>query len=97
MFLHLGGQYLLHQSEILGIFDLDNTSWAHKTRDFLATAQKQDRVVTVTMQLPRSFVLAQKKGENPTIYISDRSSATLRKRLEGGWDEEMALQGDPAR
>ena len=35
MYLHLGQSTLLQERDILGIFDLDNASWAYKTREFL--------------------------------------------------------------
>ena len=35
MYLHLGQSVAVPHREILGIFDLDNASWAYKTREFL--------------------------------------------------------------
>ena len=32
MYLHLGQSVVIPQGEILGIFDLDNASWAYRTR-----------------------------------------------------------------
>ncbi|MFI3249415.1 MAG: DUF370 domain-containing protein [Eubacteriales bacterium] len=82
MFLYLGGGVFLKESELIGIFDLDNSSWAHKTREFLASAQKCGEVVSLSDQLPRSFVVAQRQGKRK-IYISERYPSTLSKRFEG--------------
>ena len=35
MYLYLGQSVVLPHREILAIFDLDNASWAYKTREFL--------------------------------------------------------------
>ena len=42
MYLHLGQSVAVPHREILGIFDLDNASWAYKTREYAGerTGQK---------------------------------------------------------
>ena len=60
MYLHLGQSVVIPQGEILGIFDLDNASWAYRTREFLDRAQQEGRVVPVSEDLPRSYVLARR-------------------------------------
>ena len=82
MYLHLGQSVVVPQREVLAIFDLDNASWAYKTREFLERAEQEGRAVWLTEDLPRSFILAG-EGENlPTVYISPLSTAVLRKRME---------------
>ena len=39
MYLHLGQSVVIPDSDILGIFDLDNASWAYKTRELLERAE----------------------------------------------------------
>ena len=82
MYLHLGQSVVVHQKDILGIFDLDNTSYSFRTRKFLEQAEKEGRMVTVTDDLPKSFVLCQGKDGKPIVYLSQLSSATLRGRVE---------------
>ncbi len=82
MYLHLGQSVVVPHSEILGIFDLDNASWAYKTREFLERAEREGRVVSVTDDLPRSFVLVGGQGEAATVYITQLSSAALLGRAE---------------
>ena len=82
MYLHLGQSVVVHQKDILGIFDLDNTSYSFRTRTFLEKADREGRVISATDDLPKSFVLCQKKGREPIIYLSQFSSATLRGRAE---------------
>ena len=80
MYLHLGQSVTVMDREILGIFDMDNASWAYKTREFLERAEKEGRAVWLTGDLPRSFVLADGRQGEPVVYISPLSSATLAAR-----------------
>jgi hypothetical protein len=82
MYLHLGQSVLIPDREILGIFDLDNASWAYKTREFLELAQQEGRVRWVSDDLPRSFVLVGDGTQKPIVYISQLSSAALLGRAE---------------
>ena len=82
MYLHLGQSVVVPYREIMGIFDLDNASWAYKTREFLERAEEEGRAVWLGDDLPRSFVLVGKGSEPPKVYISQLSSATLLKRAE---------------
>lgn len=70
MYLHLGQSVVVPHRDILGIFDLDNASWAFKTREFLERAEAEGRAVWVCDDLPRSFVLVGGQGEKPDrIYL----------------------------
>ena len=80
MYIHLGNNIMLPTSEIIGIFDLENTSVSKRTRDFLKKAEKAGKVITVSYDLPRSFVVAGTTKEDIKIYISQISSSTLLKR-----------------
>ena len=80
MYLHLGHKTVINSDEIIGIFDLENTSVSKRTRDFLNKAEKEGRVITVSYDLPRSFVVAGKTLKDAKIYISQISSTTLLKR-----------------
>lgn len=82
MYLQLEQNILIPKGKILGIFDLDNASWEKKTRDFLAQAEEEGRVLSFTQDLPRSFLLVGEDFGNTTVYLSERSSATLARRME---------------
>ena len=82
MYLHLGQSVMVPHREILGILDLDNASWAYKTREFLERAEQEGRTVWLTDDLPRSFLLVGRGKDPPIVYISPLSSATLRSRAE---------------
>ena len=54
MYLHLGASVVIPLGDVLGIFDLDNTTSSRVTRDFLARAQQAGQVVSVGEDLPKS-------------------------------------------
>ena len=81
MYLHLGQDTVVNMSDIIGIFDLDNTSVSKITKQYLSNAEKENTVVTVSAELPKSFIVCE-KGGTKTIYISQISSGTLMKRAK---------------
>lgn len=88
MYLHLGQNTVVDTEQLLGVFDLDNSTVSKHTRDFLDRAQKEGRVVNVSMELPKSFVVCRDK-EGETVYLSQLSSATLLRRSQ----ERLSLDG----
>lgn len=80
MYIHLGGDYVVAENDIIGIFDLENTTVSKKTRDFLSISEKKKEVIYVSYELPKSFVVTSKKNKNK-VYISQISPTTLNKRL----------------
>ena len=82
MYLHLGQETVIMQDDIIGIFDLDNTTVSKATRDYLAVAEKNKQVINVSFELPKTFILTNNKEKGNRIYISQISSSTLLKRAE---------------
>jgi len=81
MYLHLGKSTVVRHADIVGIFDLDNASQSHLTRDYLARAEKAGEVESVSDELPKSFVLCDDGSQK--VYLSQLGSATLLRRSEG--------------
>ena len=79
MYLYLGRNKVVLTDEVVGIFDLENTSVSRLTKGYLAKAQKSGDVCAVSTELPKSFVVAGRKNKQ-TVYISQISTATLKKR-----------------
>lgn len=79
MYLHLGKNTVIKTKDIVGIFDMDTSTISKKTRDYLAEAEKAGRVINVSMELPKSFVVC-KDAKGIKVYISQISSQTLLKR-----------------
>ena len=44
MYLHLGQNVMIRKQDVIGIFDLDNTTWSFRTRRFLERAEQEGRV-----------------------------------------------------
>ena len=80
MYIHLGGDYVVRQDEIIDIFDLENTTVSQKTRSFLSFCEKRKEVINVSYELPKSFILTSKNNKNK-VYISQISPSTLSNRL----------------
>lgn len=80
MYINIGEDFVLKTEDITGIFDMDKTTVNKATRDFLAKAQKENRVVLTSYDLPKSFIVAKDK-----IYISPLNTRTLLKRA--GWEK----------
>ncbi len=80
MYLNIGNDMAVRDRNIIGIFDMDNTSTSKRTREFLAHAEKEGQVVPCD-DLPKSFVLTAEYGLD-RVYLTSLSSATLEKRMK---------------
>ena len=80
MYLHLGGEYVITEEEVIGIFDLDTSTVSKHTRKFLNKKEKEKKVINVSYELPKSFILVSNEKKEEKIYISQISSLTLNKR-----------------
>ena len=58
MYIHLGRDYVLNDRDIIGIFNLETTTISPRGREFLNYAQKNGAVVSLSDELPQSYVLA---------------------------------------
>ncbi len=86
MYLHLGGDTVINTENIVGIFDLENTSISKHTKKFLARAEKEGSVINVSYELPKSFIVAHENGEE-RVYISQLAPSTLFKRMRHPYNE----------
>ena len=81
MYIQIGNSMAVLDRSIIGVFDLENSSWSKQTRNFLKNAEEQGQVVDVTDDLPKAFVLAEEYGM-PRVYITQLASATIEKRIK---------------
>ena len=81
MYIHLGRDYVLNDRDIIGIFNLETTTISPRGREFLNYAQKNGAVVSLSDELPQSYVLADGAVVD-TVYLSELSSTVLRRRAE---------------
>ena len=80
MYLSIGNDFAVRDQNILGIFDLDNTTVTARGREFLDRAEKEGQVVPFD-ELPRSYILTSEYGMTK-IYQTSLSTQTLEKRLK---------------
>lgn len=80
MYLHLGQETVVRTSTIVGIFDSDNTTLSRYTREYLQAIEKQGKLVNITEDIFKSFVVCMDENGEETVYLSQLSAATLRKR-----------------
>ena len=81
MYIPIGGDMAVRAETILGIFDLDNTTYSKHTRKFLQQAEQDGSVITVCDDIPKSFILTREMGMD-RVYLTQFSAATIEKRLK---------------
>lgn len=80
MYLHLGQDTVVTTDKIIGIFDIDRCTISKKTRDYLTAAEKEKRVINVSYELPKSFVVCS-GDKGVEVYITQISAKTLLLRI----------------
>ena len=75
MFLFLGGDVSVKSEDVVGIFDIEECSVSRVTADYLNACQKKGKIVNVSEDMPKSFVVTVDK-----TYISNVSHSTIVKR-----------------
>ena len=84
MYLHLGADMIVLEKDIIGIFDLDNTTVSKITRRFLEKNEKAGRCTLVGSDIPRTFVICR-----DGVYLTQIASQTLMKRAKNSLMEEI--------
>ncbi len=95
MYLHIGSETIVSEQNLIGIFDLENTSISRSTREFLRIRQQNGAVITVADDIPKSFVVsappvrkgvrtANQPAGREMVYLSQLAASTLRRRSENG-------------
>lgn len=81
MYLRISNDAVLLKSDIIGIFDMDNTTVSRQGRNFLPNAEKTGKIIYTTEDLPKSYVVAVHNGETK-IYMSSLSAKVLSNRAK---------------
>jgi len=81
MLIHIGNGYLVRDCDVVGIFDLDGAVTPEATTEFLKKMESEGKCDSAVLDLPRSFVLEESKGEEKVIlsHISSQALATRDK------------------
>jgi hydrogenase maturation factor HypF (carbamoyltransferase family) len=75
MYLHIGNNKVVRDTDIVGIFDLDSSTVSVNTRSFLKNAQNEKRVITLGYELPKSFIIL----KNNEVYLSPFNTSSIIK------------------
>lgn len=81
MYLHLGGDTAVDMSDVVAVFDMDNTTVSQRSRKFLSAAEKRGEIIDITEDLPKSYIITSRGGRTK-IYISSLAPQTLVKRVK---------------
>lgn len=82
MYLHIGNNYSINIRDVIGIFDMENTTTGKFTKKLLERAEKNHLCIYTTYEMPKSFIITMTNGTEK-VYISQLSAYTLKKRLKG--------------
>lgn len=82
MYLHLGNEVLINTKNLIGIFDIENSSTSKNTKNYLNLASKNKNIVNVSFDMPKSFVVTLDEDFSEKVYITPISCATLKKRFD---------------
>ncbi len=74
LYINIGGDKVIYTDSIIGIFDIDNTTTAKSTRDFLNQSESDGRVTNLAADIPVSFILS-----DSGVYLSPYAPRTLMK------------------
>lgn len=74
MYIHIGENKVLRKKDIAFIFDLDSSTVSVHTRNFLKKAEKENRVIMLGFDLPKSFVVT----KDNLIYLSPFNTSTIK-------------------
>ena len=65
---------------MLGVFDMDNATVSPVTRAYLSNAQRSARVISVSYDIPKSFIVYLDE-DGTKIYFSPLSESSLMGRM----------------
>ena len=77
MFLHAGNGKNIRESDIIGIFDMDNATISPVTRKYLNSEQKKGNVMSAAADIPKSFILYRSEGEIKVLFSTLSTSALI--------------------
>lgn len=78
MYIEIGENLSIRYQDIIGIFDLDSTTVKKKARDFLYRRQKEKKVVSVSNQIPRTFIVC----NNEKVILTSVKSSTILQKIQ---------------
>ena len=78
MYVDIDTDSLVNGDDVVGIFDLDNTTVNKFTNEFLNKMQEEGKIEYLVSDIPKSFILM----KDGTVFVVELSSQILKKRFE---------------
>ncbi len=78
MYVDIDTDSLVNGDDVVGIFDLDNTTVNKFTNEFLNKMQAEGKIEYLVSDIPKSFILM----NDGTVFVVELSSQILKKRFE---------------
>lgn len=76
----IGGDRAVCGADIVGIFDIDNTTTSKHTVDYLNRTQERGEVVSLASDIPVSFVVTVGRDGVERVFLSQYAPRTLVQR-----------------
>ena len=78
MYVDIDTDSLVNGDDVVGIFDLDNTTVNKFTNEFLNKMQAEGKIEYLVSDIQKSFILM----KDGTVFVVELSSQILKKRFE---------------
>ena len=91
MYLHLGEETVVCEKDIIGIFDIENTSVGKHTKGFLNSSEKNGHIFNVSYEMPKSFIVCFDKNEKETVYPRELRSPYAKKEKRNDYPCSLSL------
>ena len=78
MYVDIDTDSLVNGDDVVGIFDLDNTTVNKFTNEFLNKMRAEGKIEYLVSDIPKSFILM----KDGTVFVVELSSQILKKRFE---------------
>ena len=82
MYLHAGNNKIIREKDIIGIFDMDNSTVSSITRKYLTDADRAGLVVSAKDEIPKSFILYRENGKYMICFSQISTQALLGRTVD---------------
>ncbi|MDD3959246.1 MAG: DUF370 domain-containing protein [Clostridiaceae bacterium] len=91
MYIHIGGEYVVSDRLIIGVFDL-NSVYSYQTdmKRFMSGEEKSGRMEYIGTEIPQSLIVTMERS-----YVSPLSAHTLLQRMSGNGSLLTRAQQQP--
>ena len=87
MYVHAGNNRIIRTRDIIGIFDMDTATMGTSTREYLRKAEKENRMINIKEEIPKSFIVTSENKKSDKVYVSQISTSALLGRISAGIKE----------